>query len=476
MGGAATEIDATTKNIIIESATFNLYNLRATQMRHGIFSEAITRFTKGQPAALTAPVLAEAVRMMEEMTGAKAVSAVAEAYPGQKDAPTVVVPVDVVNATLGSKFTVNDIDETLQNVEFIVESDAMTSTVTAPYWRQDIHITEDIIEEIGRLNGFDTIEPRLPHRDFTAVMPDAFDRFRSQLRDLLTRAGANEALTYSFVHGDLMKKVGQNPDNAYRVTNSISPDLQYYRQSIVPSLLSHIHANVRAGYDHFALYEMNKFHTKVAGLTDENVPKELDSLGLVVTNAKGSGAAYYEAKRLLDFVAKELHLDLAYEPLEEDSDYPVTQPFEPKRSARVWDRATRERIGVVGELKRTVTKGLKLPDYTAGFEVSPRALLKLVDDSHYQPSSKFPSTERDICFQVPTTINYDALYQAVVSAGTAVTVTPLDIYQAEGSDTKNITLRLTFVSNDRTLTGEEIATLVTAIETTANQSVHAKVI
>ncbi|HEY5695736.1 MAG TPA: phenylalanine--tRNA ligase subunit beta, partial [Candidatus Saccharimonadales bacterium] len=66
MGGANTEIDATTKNIIIESATFNLYNLRGTQMRHGIFSEAITRFTKGQPAALAAPVLADAVRLMGE--------------------------------------------------------------------------------------------------------------------------------------------------------------------------------------------------------------------------------------------------------------------------------------------------------------------------------------------------------------------------------------------------------------------------
>src|SRR6202012_4721440 len=111
----------------------------------------------------------------------------------------------------------------------------------------------------------------------------------------------------------------------------------------------------------------------------------------------------------LDFIAGELHLDLAYEPLEESSDYPVTQPFEPKRSARVWDRATRERIGVIGELKRSVVKSLKLPNYTAAFEIGPRALLKLVQGTAYTPSSKFPSTERDICFQVADAVSYDAL-------------------------------------------------------------------
>jgi len=485
MGGADTEIDESTKNIIIESATFNLYNLRATQMRHGIFSEAITRFTKGQPAPLTAPVLAEAVRLIGEWTGAHAVSNVAEAYPSPSPSQSITVSRGAINAVLGTSLTLDTMVKTLTDVEFAVETNEDELIVTPPYWRRDVHIQEDVIEEIGRLNGFDSIALSLPNRTFAAVEPSGFDRFRSSLRELLSRAGANEVLTYAFVHGDLMKKVGQNPDDAYRIVNSISPDLQFYRQSIVPSLLSQVYANVRAGYDSFALYELNKFHTKKAGLTEEAVPKELDSLGFVVTDVKGDEGAYYTAKHYLDYLLDKLHIDVTYEVLEADSDYPVTQPFEPKRSARLFDRITKERIGVVGELRRSVTKSLKLPQSTAAFEVSPRALYKLQNqDSFYQPSSKFPTVERDVCFQVEEPVNYQDLYDVVTSVldeqKVISKVDPFDIYRPESTDDgilkKNITLRLRLTSFDKTLTGDEIASIVTSIGQAANDRLRAVII
>ena len=480
MGGAATEIDATTKRIIIESATFNLYNLRATQMRHGVFSEAVTRFTKGQPAALTAPVLAEAVRLIGDLTGAQVVSSVAEAYPHPWHPITVQLSLQQVTDTLGAAISEATIVETLRHVECGAEVKDGALTVTVPYWRHDLHIPEDIIEEIGRLNGFDSIEPRLPRRDFTAVEPSDFDRLRTRVRDLFTRAGANEVLTYSFVHGDLMKKVGQMPDSAYRITNSISPDLQYYRQSIVPSLLAQVNSNVRAGYDHFALYEWNKFHTKREALTDEEVPKEVHSLGYVVTDTKGKGAAYYEAKRVLDFIADELHIPLTFEPLDPQSDYPVAQPFEPKRSARVWGGKDHVMLGVIGEFKRSVAKALKLPDYTAGFEISPRGLLRLSGPQMYVPSSKFPSVERDICIQVGQAVPYqqviDVVQEALAGSAVNFEVSPVDIYQPDQGETKNITLRVRLTSLDKTLQGEEVATIMATIEQAVRDTLKATII
>lgn len=462
MGGADTEIDQTTKNIIIESATFNLYNLRTTQMRHGIFSEAITRFTKGQPAALTSPVLGEAVRMMTEYAGAKVASSIAEVYPGQRAISPVRLEGDVVNEVLGTQFTAEDINDLLENVGFNVENEALVATVTPPFWRQDIHIPEDVIEEIGRLSGFDTINPTLPRRDFTAVRPDDFEQLRGQLRSLLVRAGANEVLTYSFIHGDIMRKAGQNPDMAYRLTNSISPDLQYYRQSLTPSLLSNIHPNVKLGYDQFALFEFNKFHTKLHELNDEGVPQELDSLALVITSKKKpTGAPYYQAKHYLDYLAKALGLEFSYGSLENKAEYPVVQPFEPRRSARVWDAGTGERIGVVGEFRRSVQKAFKLPEGTAGFEIAPRAVLKLMENKApaYRPLSKYPGTERDVCFQVASDVVYqtvfDATREAIEASGLVTSVAPVDIYQPEAGKTKNITLRVGLGSYDKTLTAEE---------------------
>jgi phenylalanyl-tRNA synthetase beta chain len=466
MGGAATEVDATTKRILVESATFNLYKLRAVQMRHGIFSESITRLTKGIPAPLGAPVLVEAAKMMGQFAGAATASNIADAYPGKHEPIFVSLQESVVNDTLGTQFSAADIQQLLENVEFDVAVNGTDITVTVPYWRNDIHITEDIIEEVGRLSGFDSINPVLPTRDFTAVRPSDFDLLRAKVRGLLVRAGANEVLTYSFIHGDVMRKAGQNPETAYRLTNSISPDLQYYRQSIVPSLLVNIHPNIKAGYDHFAIFELNKFHTKLAGLTEENVPKELDGLGFVVAaSKKAKNAAYYEAKHYLDYIATELGLEFAYEPLEADADYPVTQPFEPKRSARVWDAKTRERIGVIGEFKKSVQKAFKLSDNVAGFEISPVSLLKLTSTlgTSYEPLSKYPGTDRDVSFQVAGDVTYGQVYDAAKNALSddsvstlRISVTPLDIYEPESGETKNVTLRFTLGSYEKTLTGDEV--------------------
>ncbi|MDB5161514.1 MAG: pheT [Candidatus Saccharibacteria bacterium] len=483
MGGLDTEIDSSTKRILLECATFDLYRLRNMQMRHGVFTEAITRLTKGLPGALGAPVLAESVNMMAQLSGAKVASPVGEDYPGKHDLVVVEVENVRINSVLGTEFASADIKELLENVEFSVEITDQKAIVTVPYWRNDIHIAEDIIEEVGRLSGFDTINPTLPSRDFTAVRPSNFDELRTHIRSTLVRGGVNEVLTYSFIHGDVMKKAGQNPDNAYRLTNSISPELQYYRQSLIPSLLVNIHPNIKAGYGHFALFEMNKFHTKQMGLTDENVPKELDGLAFVVANSKkGSEAAYYEAKRHLDYLAAELHLEFTYEPLEADSDFPVTQPFEPSRSARVWDAKNHERIGVIGEFKRSVQKNFKLPEHSAGFEVSPRILSKLLESEgyDYQAMSKYPGTERDICFQVASGVAYqrviDTAYDALKETTLISSIEPVDIYQPDSGETKNITIRIKLGSYEKTLTGEEVAPLIESLTQNVTKALNATVI
>ena len=466
MGGAETEIDDTTTRIFLECATFNLYKLRAIQMRHGVFTEAITRLTKGIPAPLGIPVLAEASRLIGEYAGAIVASDVTEDYPGKHELPVVELTVDRINEVLGESLTADDAAQTLRDVEFTVDVDGSTLRVTVPYWRHDVNIPEDVIEEVGRLRGFDSIQDRLPARDFTAVRPTEFDTLRAKVRSLLVRAGANEVLTYSFVHGDIMRKVGQKPEEAYRLTNSISPELQYYRQSIVPSLLTAIHPNGKAGFDHFALFELNKFHTKRHDVTDEKVPLELDSLGFVLARTKAAECApFYEVKQYVEYLADSLGIELSYEPLEAEHDYPVTQPFEAKRSARIWNADKTERVGVIGEFRRSVRTAFKLPDYVAGFEISPRALLKLSKQAKagYEPLSKFPSVERDVCFQVPELESHQtyqnvftAVKEATSNTGLHIAVKPLDIYQPDGQAVKNITFRLTFVSYEKTLTGEEV--------------------
>lgn len=485
MGGAETEIDDSTKNVFLESATFNLYNLRNTQMRHGIFSEAITRFTKGQPAALAAPVLAEAMVLLKASAGANRASDVADVYPGRGEINPVIVSVETINETLGSKFTLSDIVETLQNVEFsVATNDAHTEVaVTAPYWRADIHIPEDIIEEVGRLNGFDSIEPTLPLRDFTAVSPVAFDMLRSNIRRALTRGGANEILTYSFVHGDVIKRALQKTEDSYRITNSLSPELQYYRQSLTPSLLSNVHSNIKSGYDDFALFELNKVHTKTADLVEAGVPAELHRVGVVVARRKSEkGAPYYEAKKLLDYLATSLGLSLMYRPFDAEPTLALMRPFEYRRSARVIDIRSGQVIGVIGEYKKSVSKSFKLPDFCAGFELLTEgitlALQHKVND--YRPLSKYPSVERDVCFQVKPEVAYasivDAATESLRDANMETSISPVDIYQPDDKAFKNVTVRVRLTSYEKTLTGEEASATIQQLIDRVVSATQARVI
>lgn len=486
MGGRSTEVDENTKTIILESATFNLYNLRATQMRHGIFSEAITRFTKGQPAELTAPVLKRASELLEEYTGGKVASDVFEAYPRKAEYETISLTSKKVNAVLGSDYTAEDMLDTLKNVEFDVsmtDEDGGTLHVKAPYWRADIHIDEDIIEEIGRLNGFDNVTPRLAKRDFTAIMLTEIDELKAKIRKTLVRGGANEVLTYSFVHGNVLKNANQKVEDSYRITNSISPDLQYYRQTLTPSLLGLVHPNIKAGFDEFAVFELNKAHNKVHGLNEENIPGELNMLALTVSHKKAQGdSPFYAAKRIVDFLALSLGLELVYEPVESEPGYPVTALFEYRRSAMVTDKASGTFLGIVGEYKKSVSKNFKLPEYSSGFEVGVDALLTAVSQkkSSYKPLSRYPSTERDICFQVNENVPYAQIVTSVneVLAQTDIetTVSPVDVYAPSEGALKNVTIRIKLTSHDKTLTGDEVTGLINTVIDATSQATGATVI
>lgn len=267
MGGSDTEVDANTQNIILECANFDMYSIRRTSMAHGLFTDAVTRFTKGQSPLQNLAVLAKIVDEIRSYAGGRVASPVIDSqHLGEKTLTdgTLFTPVRVskefINQRLGLKLTDEQIIDLLKNVEFKIENKGDELTVTAPFWRTDIELPEDVVEEVGRLYGYDHLPLVLPRRDLTPPAKDPLLTLKAQIRQRLAKAGANEVLTYSFVHGDLLDKTGQDRAKAFSLSNALSPDLQYYRISPMPSLLDKVHANIKAGYDEFALFELSKMH------------------------------------------------------------------------------------------------------------------------------------------------------------------------------------------------------------------------
>lgn len=484
MGGSSTAIDDSTQNVLLESASFNLYNLRGTQMRHGIFTDAITRFTKGQSPQQTAPVLSQAAKMLGEMTDAQVSSSVVEEYPAKQKAISVSVSVDDINDILGSSFTKEKIISILKAAEFTITSKSNQLSVSVPYWRADINIAEDIVEEVGRINGYDNIVPSLPTRPFVATSPSGLENLKQKIRSALARAGANDILTYSFVHGDLLTAVGQKPVNSFAITNAISPNLQYYRQTLTPSLLELVHPNIKAGTNEFVLFEINKTHNKVHGKDSEGLPGELEMTAMVYANKKPTkGAPFFVIRRYLDFIASQLGLEFEYNAIDKKPDYPVTAPFDWQRSAYITEKKSGVFIGIIGEYRQAVIKSLKLPKNTAGCELGTEDILKAAQAnsaSGYSPISKYPGTSQDITLQVSKKTTFAELQglveQALQNVELEWSVSPVGVYQPEEAAAKNITLHIKLTDHDKTITRDQANSIITDIGKLLTKKIGAKVI
>lgn len=493
MGGMATEITRGTKRVLLESATFDLYHLRGTQFRHGVFSEAITRFTKGQPSPLTRPVLLQAVQMLKDYAGAKVISDIAEDYPLKPVKTEFEIPVARFTDVLGcyddsgkvSAYSSDMIVETLTNLQYSDVSVKNESVkAVAPWWRTDQHIAEDVIEDIGRVTGFDNIAPDSPLRRYVAAPYNQLYERQMWLRDRLCKAGGNEVMSYSFIHGDLLDSVHDDKSQAYRIVNAISPDLQYYRRDILPSLIERARDNLRAGYDNFMLFELGKVHRR--GLMDDtepNLPAELSEVaGIVVDKAKHADSAFYVVKKIVNYVLN-LGDELKYIRLDKYSGQldSSTNVYEPLRSAvlLVNDRY----VGVVGELRSDVRQRFKLPEFVAGFSLMLGGLLPYIDrDIEYTPVSRYQGTSRDITYQVSNEVDYADVYNFTrrvlvdkLPDHIVAEVSPRDIY-ATSDGKRNITLHIDFHDLTKTIDAKLVGKVMDRLAKQSSNELNAHVI
>ena len=458
MGGKNTEIDASTKRILIESATFSLYNLRKTQMAHGIFSEAITRFTKGQPVFGTVPALKSCL----EKLGIKDTSSLifADCLAQSPAQQTIKLDLSDLNQTLGSDFMLEQVKKTLSNVDFVVDilSDNQSLNVTTPLWRTDIHIKEDLYEEVGRLNGFDNIPQTLPLRPFKGSPKNQLFVLKSEIRNILSgQLGANELLTYSFVSKNLQEKVGETVSDSYEIINSISPELQCFRQSIIPSLLEKYYENQKAGYKNFILYEMNQVAKHSYGLLEDQTPKMESHLAIVTEGD------FYQIKNICLALGARLGLEFKFVEYQEHQ-YPY---FEPLHSVCI--QLGQEIIGCLGEIKHSILKKFKLKEASA-LELNLESLLntpRILRGA--QKISRFPSVSRDLTVKTPDTVSYATLEQEIIRALTQDslihTLEPVSIYRPSENDTaRNCSFHLSFASTVKTMSAGEISAIMKQIE------------
>ena len=508
MGGADTEVSNDTKNIVLECANFDMYALRRTAMRHGIFTDALTRFNKGQSPLQNAAVLKQLMGMVggvqasevfdkcndrlmvmqhdSRVTFGSAGKETISIFDWGAVTGVLVLESTFVNERLGIEFSPQEICRILKNVEIKAHEEPEPNTpyqfeVIAPFWRTDLELPEDIVEEVGRLYGFDKLPRQLPMRNIKPAPRNPRRQLKQAIRQSLSRAGANEVLTYSFVHERVLKNAEQDPSRAYRLSNALSPDLQYYRTSVLPSLLDKVHANIKAGHDEFMLFEIGKIHDKELPLTDENLPSEQTFVdGVYASKKPRAGAPFYKARKLVNRLLADINVEADFVKIaESDADMPA--PFDGQRSA--WIVAENGgKLGVVGELSQAVRRNFKLPDYTAAFSLDIEKLQACLAENrehNYRPLSRYPSTTWDISLKMQSAVDYVSVYACAEEVAKKhrelqIGITPIAIYQPKDDDsTKTVTLSVKFTSAERTLADKDTAPIIEEIAAMAAEEFDA---
>lgn len=475
MGGASTEVDEHTKNIIIESASFDMYSIRSTSMKHGVFTDAVTRFGKGQSPSQCAPVLNHGIGMVLELSSdAEIASDVIDDYPQPKRQEEIHLGAHWINDFLGIQLDTDQIAGMLRNVECDVAVHGSELVVRPPHWRSDLAIAEDVVDEIGRLYGFDNIPATIVTRKAIPVMPSRTESLEAKLRDVLSSAGANEVLTYDFVSAKLMQQSNQEVADAFHLSNSISPELAYLRMTLLPSLLSKVFMNHKAGFDSFALFEMGKTHNRQEIGPDE-LPLERKALGLVWSASDNSydlaksGAAFYQIKHYVNATTQKIGIHgLEFRLLRSHTVDSIPAwlrnrvgLFDLNRSATVVH--SDKIVGIIGEPNAAIRKALKLPKAVGMAEFDFDALLvSQSTKADYTPLIPYPAIEQDICFRLATEVHYRdvELYAKDFLQSTTdlhVDISPVDIYAKAGQDEfKHITVRIRMQHPERTLTTKEV--------------------
>ena len=492
MGGADTEVSSDTKNIVLECANFDMYTVRKTAMRHGVFTDALSRFNKGQSPLQNAPVLKRLMGMVggeqaSEVHDKKQFSDDFDEYFAGKYTPANIdINSSFINQRLGLQLTDSDIYTLLNNVEVHShgpEDELGYMCIQVPFWRTDIELKEDVVEEVGRLYDFGKLPRELPQRSTKPAPKNPRRELKRQIREQLSRAGANEALTYSFVHEHILKRAEQHADQAYKLSNALSPDLQYYRLSVLPSLLDKVHANIKAGHDEFCLFEIGKGHDARLPHNEDGLPSERTFVDAVYAAKKACASApYYQAQRMAVRLLSSLGAQFELIPMATENDdseelsgveFEVAAPFDQRRSA--WILCGKKRLGIVGEFKQAVRRNFKLPEYAAGFSIDfDQLLAQPRDEQTYRPLSRFPSTSRDVSLRAPRDVSYAELYHVVQAAvgesagDITVTIEPRAIFQpANDHSIKTTTFRLRMTHYERTLTDADAKPIVDRVATMA---------
>ncbi|MEA2992639.1 MAG: phenylalanyl-tRNA synthetase beta chain [Alphaproteobacteria bacterium] len=468
MGGEATGCSDTTTDVLIESALWEPVNIAQTGRKLGIQSDARYRFERGVDPAFTVPGLELATKMVLDLCGGTPSEIVIAGDPSPREL-VIDFPISELKRLAGLDVPVAEVRRVLVRLGFFVAGQGANVKIAVPSWRPDVHGAADIVEEIVRIIGVDSIPSTPFPRSETQrkpVLTPLQARTRKAKRALAVR-GLVEAVTWSFISKTPAELFGGGaPELA--LANPIAADLSDMRPSLIPGLIAAAQRNAHRGYPDTALFEVGQIFKG-----DQPEDQFIAATGLRRGLAKASGSGRhwsapaaavdaFDAKA--DALAVLAAAGVAAQALQVVPGGPAW--FHPGRSGTI-QMGPQTVLGHFGELHPKVLEALDAEGPLVAFEV----ILERIPEPKAKPTrakpvlelSPFQPVERDFAFVVDRAVKAADIVRAAQSVDRKLitNITVFDIYEGKGiePDKKSIAIAVTIQPREKTLTDPEIEAL-----------------
>jgi phenylalanyl-tRNA synthetase beta chain len=460
MGGAATEIDDATTEIILEAASFHPASLRKTAIRYGLRTDASARFERTIPVDLPPRALNAARELLEEIACAKLVAGPADARHQTGDNRPIAASIKGVNRLLGLSLTARQITDHLQKLSFIVEAGASLDelNILAPWWRPDVTHQADLAEEVIKMVGYEQLPATIPALRARTAHFDTRWAPLWRAKNVLRSLGWFEVSTYSFIAAHQIEDLSWKTDMHLKLKNPLSSEQAYLRRSLLPSLLAAASRNRTYGRS-FGMFEISKTFWKTQ---DGKLPEEPTFLAALTVSPDDG---YRLVKAALDRILREFNVVIQIEPA---PFHPVVA--HPTRSAILKSKG--EQVGVVGQLHPAVARRYKLVGEVGFLELNWPRIMGLSRPVVARPLPKYPTASRDISMRIDRSVSWVQVEELLAGFNPKFLN---DYYGGDlPSDKKSLALRLTFHSDDHTLTDNEVDRQLAQVAAILVKNLHAE--
>jgi phenylalanyl-tRNA synthetase beta chain len=459
MGGANSEVTEMTSNILLEAASFKATSIHATGEALGLPSEARYRFERGISSGLTIAALHRATQLLADLGGGQAVKGWLDKYPGQKaDKPVKLSQIHLQNL-MGMSYSMQQINQVLTAMGFGCRPTEVDTEieVSVPYWRSDIAIEADLIEEVSRIVGYDKIPSTLLADQLPQVNQDPVFTLKNDLSRKLVDYGFSETLSFSLVGKELLNKVssdGKSMAPAMRVANPMTEDAEFLRTTFRGNLLNAFAANRRYQEGSIRLFESGKVYLPQS----KGQPDERETICAVMGGwryaaswqDKNQNLDFFDAKGVVEGLLMPYALELNFEKSQDGA-------LHPHKQADIF--AHKQKIGTIGELHPALLLRFEINEPVFLIELDIKILAELTSgDKNYRPIARFPSVVRDIALIVDSPVSHQSIQKLIQTFPLVEKVEIFDIYEGGqvAAGKKSVAYHISYQSAKNTLTDEEI--------------------